>query len=81
MISALQYTPTVTLDLLKNNFKRNRLIEYIRDKITALTHLKWIRHCGWVRGHAGIEENKLVNKLAKEAAVEDGPVIYDKRGA
>ena len=52
--------------------------EYIRDKIIALKHLKWIMHFGWVRGHAGIEGNELVDKLAKEAAVEDGPVIYDK---
>jgi ribonuclease HI len=44
----------------------------------ALTHLKWIMHFGWVRGHAGIEENELVQKLAKEAAVEDGPAVYNK---
>jgi len=68
----------ITLDLLKNNLKRNRLIEYIRDKIIALMHLKWIMHFGWVRGHAVIEGNELVDKLAKEAAVEDGPVVYDK---
>ena len=35
-------------------------------------------HFGWVRGHAGIEGNELVDKLAKEASVEDGPVVYDK---
>ena len=35
-------------------------------------------HFAWVRGHAGIEGNELVDKLAKEAAVEDGPVVYDK---
>jgi ribonuclease HI len=45
----------ITLDLLQNNFKRNRLTESIRDKITALTHLKWIMHFSWVKGHAGIE--------------------------
>jgi ribonuclease HI len=65
----------ITLDSLKNNFKWNRLIEYIRDKIIALTHLKWTVHFGWVRGHAGIEGNELVDKLAKETAVEDGPVV------
>ena len=68
----------ITLDLLQNNFKRNRLIEYIRDKIITLKHLKWIMHFGWVRGHAGIEGNELVDKLTKEAAVEHGPVVYDK---
>jgi len=35
-------------------------------------------HFGWVRGHAGKEGNGLVDKLAKEAAVEDGPVVYNK---
>jgi len=35
-------------------------------------------HFGWVNGHAGIEGNELVDRLAKEAAVEDGPVVYGK---
>jgi hypothetical protein len=35
-------------------------------------------HFGWVKGHVGIEGNELVDRLAKEAAVEDGPVVYDK---
>jgi len=35
-------------------------------------------HFGWVKGHTGIEGNELVDRLAKAAAVEDGPVIYDK---
>ena len=33
---------------------------------------------GWVKGRAGIEGNELVDTLAKEAAVEDVPVVYDK---
>jgi ribonuclease HI len=60
---------------LQNKFKRNRLIEFIRNKIIALAHLKWIIHFGWVKGHVGIEGNELVDKLGKEAAVEDGPVV------
>jgi ribonuclease HI len=43
----------ITLDLLQNRFKRNRLIELIRNKIIALAHLNWIMHFGWVKGHAG----------------------------
>jgi len=35
-------------------------------------------HFGWVKGHAGIEGNELVDRLAKEAAVEERPVVYDK---
>jgi len=68
----------ITLDLLQNKYKRNRLIELIRNKLIAFAHLKWIVHFGWVKGHAGIEGNALVDRLAKEAAVEEGPVVYDK---
>jgi ribonuclease HI len=42
------------------------------------THSKWVIHFGWVKGHSGIEGNELVDRLAKAAAVEDGPVVYDK---
>ena len=31
-----------------------------------------------MKGHVGIEGNELVDRLAKEAAVEDGPVVYNK---
>jgi hypothetical protein len=68
----------ITLDLLQNTFKWNRLIEFIRNKMITLSHLKWIVHFGWVKAHAGIEGNELVHRLAKEAAVEGGPVVYDR---
>jgi ribonuclease HI len=68
----------ITVDLLQNKFKRNRLIELIRNKIIALTHLKWIINFGWVTGNAGIEGNELVDKFAKEATEEDVPVVYAK---
>jgi len=35
-------------------------------------------HFGWVKAHAGIEGNELVDRLVKEAAVEDGPTVYDR---
>jgi len=54
------------------------LIELIRNRLITLGHLKLIVHFSWVKGHAGIEGNELVDRLAKEAAVEDGPVVYDK---
>ena len=63
---------------MQNKFKRNRLIDIIRNKIIALAHLKWIMHFGWVKGHAEIEGNELVDRLAKESAVENGPFVYDK---
>ena len=54
------------------------MIELIRNKLIALVHLKWIVHFGWVEGHAVFEGNELVNRLAKKAADEGGPVIYNK---
>jgi len=50
----------------------------IRNKIIALAHLKRIMHFGWLKVHVGIEGNELVDRLAKEAAMEDGPVVCDK---
>jgi len=63
---------------LKNQFKRNRLIEVIRNKIIELDQLRRITHFGWIKGHAGIEGNEMVDKLALEAALKDGPIAYAK---
>jgi ribonuclease HI len=76
--AALYTDSKITLDLLQNKSKRNRLIESIRSKIIELTHSKWTIHFGWVKGHLGIEGNELVDRLAKAVAVEDGPVVFDK---
>ena len=35
-------------------------------------------HFGWVERHTEIEGNELVDRLTKEAAIEDGPVVHDK---
>jgi ribonuclease HI len=43
----------ITLDLLQNKFKRNRLIELIRNQFIALAHLKWTVHFGWVKDTRG----------------------------
>jgi ribonuclease HI len=43
-----------------------------------VVHLKWTTQFGWVKGHTQIEGNELVDGVAKEAAVENGPVAYDK---
>ena len=44
----------ITLDLLRNHFKRNRLIEDIRNKMIELEQLRCIKHFGCVKRHAGI---------------------------
>jgi hypothetical protein len=54
------------------------LIEFIRNKIITLSNLKWIIHFGWLKAHAGIEGTELVDKFAKEVAVEDGPIVHDR---
>jgi len=76
--AAIYTDSKIILALLKNKFKRNRSIELIRNRLFKLGHLKWIVHFGWIKGHEGIEGNELVDRLAKESAVEDGPVVYDK---
>ena len=63
----------ITLALLQNQSKWNRLIESIRNKINAVEQLRCITHFGWIKGHAGIEGNEMVDKLAKEAALKRGP--------
>ena len=54
------------------------MIELIRNRLIILGYLKWILHFGWVKGHAGIEGNELVDRNAKETALEEGPFVYDK---
>jgi ribonuclease HI len=43
----------VIFELLQNKFKRNRLIEIIRNKTIALTHLKWTVHLAGLKGMRG----------------------------
>ena len=47
--AAIHTESKITLALLENKFKRNRLIELIRDRLNTLGHLKWIVHFGWIK--------------------------------
>ena len=44
--AAIYTDSKITLALLQNKFKRNRLIELIRNRLITLGHLKWIVHFG-----------------------------------
>ena len=63
----------VTVDSLKNDKMHGVLIEEIRNMVRNLTQQNWTTYFGWVKTHAGIEGNKIAERLAKEAA-------QDKKG-
>ena len=56
----------ITLDLLQNQFKRNRLIEVTRNKIIELEQLRRITHFGWIKGRAGKKGTKWWTNLQKK---------------
>jgi ribonuclease HI len=56
---------------------RNYLIETIRKKTIALEKEHWHIEYTWIKAHAGHEQNKLADKLAKETT-RDSEIRYSK---
>ena len=65
--AAIDADSKISLDLLQRNFKRKRLIEWIRGKIIALMHLKWIMHFGWVKEPAWIRGEWIGGQTRKRS--------------
>jgi tubulin alpha len=71
--AAIYTDSKVAIDSLKKTL-HTFLIEKIRNKIQHLATLNWTIHFRWVKAHIGIEGNEAADKLAKEAAQEDGNI-------
>jgi ribonuclease HI len=70
----------VTRVALKNNSIHSFLTEGIRNMVRHLTLLDWTIHFGWVKAHAGIQDNEMADTLAKEAAQDEDEhnIVYDR---
>ena len=66
--AAIHTDSQITLDLLKNNRKQNKLVEEIKKNIQTLQLKQWKVHFEWVKAHVGNEGNELADRLAKQAA-------------
>jgi len=69
----------LTIDLFKNNYKYNFLLEEIRNNVLHLSTLKWTKLFGCVKAHIGLEVNEAADKLVKEASHDenDQNILYD----
>lgn len=77
--AAIHTDSKVTMDLLRNNYKHNTLIEDIKKHIRILQLENWKIHFTWVKAHIGNEGNELADRLAKQAAnTANLEVVYSR---
>jgi ribonuclease HI len=71
----------VTLDLLHNINNHAYLVEEMRKRVTSLESYtyEWKRMFLWVKAHVVIYGNELADRLAKEAARNNGTSIAFNR--
>jgi ribonuclease HI len=66
--TAVIYTDSkITLDSIRSAKNHNHLLKEFRKRIVTLTKMNWKIEFKCVRAHAGIYENEIADRLAKEA--------------
>jgi len=70
----------VTLVSKRNSFIHSPLIEDTRNRVRQLMTQNWSIHFGLVKAHNRIEGYELADKLAKEAAEDNGEIniVYNR---
>jgi len=62
-----QHSSTRTVDSIRSAKNHNYLVEEIRKRAVTLNKKNWKIEFKWVKAHAGIYGNEIVDRLAKKA--------------
>jgi ribonuclease HI len=69
----------MTLDSLYNTDIHTFLTKEIRQKVHEMENREWKIRFRWIKAHAGVSDNELADKLAKEASGKtDIPISYNR---